>query len=193
LKNFIFFSTLIISCLALAQGHEVSHGGGEHEAIEIPLREIGWQSVNLGILLIALFFIVKESIKKFFINRRQNFVAQAEKTKSFLLAAESALSDVKQKLQVLESGEKVSIEKANQEAAALKTSLIKDAEAQAQKMKDDTKLVVSAELEKAKAEISAVIVGGAVAATSQKISSKKDQITKESESEFLRQIGQVKA
>lgn len=191
MKNILFFSTLALSCIALASGGGHEAAAGEHG--EIPFKEIGWQAANLGVLLVVLFFAVKGTIVQAFKNRQSQFVDQAEKTKASLKAAEMALSDIKSKLQDLESGEKASIDKATKEAETLKTSLLNDANAQAQKLKDDTKLIVSAELEKAKAEISTIIMGGAVAATSKKISAKKDQITKDSESEFLRQIGQVKA
>ena len=191
MKNLIFVSTLVLSCAALASGGGHEAAAGEHN--EIPFKEIGWQAANLGILLIALFFLIKGTIVESFKKRQSQFVDQAEKTKASLKAAELALSDIKSKLQLLESGEKSSVEKATKEAEALKMSLLNDANSQAQKIKDDTKLIVNAELEKAKAEISTIIMGGAVAATSKKISDKKTQITQASEAEFLRQIGQVKA
>lgn len=187
MKKLIILSILTLSAAALAAGG----GHGDHGGI--PFKEIGWQAANLGILLIALFFLIKGAIVDAFAKRRTQFIDQSEKTKASLKAAELALSDIKSKLNTLETGEKSSVEKAAQEAEALKTSLLNDANIQAQKLKDDTKLIVNAELEKAKAEISAIIMGGAVAATSKKISDKKAQITKDSEAEFLRQIGQVKA
>lgn len=191
MKNLVFVSVLVLSCATLASsgGHEAA--AGEHSGV--PLKEIGWQAANLGILLITLFFLVKGAIVEAFANRKSQFVDQAEKTKASLKAAELALSDVKTKLSVLESGEKASIDKATKEAEALKASLLNDANSQAQKMKDDIKLIATAELEKAKAEIGIIIMAGAVSATSKKISDKKAQITKDSEAEFLRQIGQVKA
>jgi len=191
MKNLVFVSTLVLSSVAFASGGGHEAAAGEHTGI--PLKEIGWQAANLGILLIALFFLVKGTIVEAFAKRQSQFVDQAEKTKASLKAAELALSDVKTKLSVLESGEKASIDKASKEAEALKASLLNDANSQAQKLKDDTKLIANAELEKAKAEIGTIIMANAVTATSKKINDKKAQITKESEVEFLRQIGQVKA
>lgn len=187
MKSLIFVLTLFLSTAALAAS------GGHHEDHGIPWMGIGTQAANLGILLIALFFFVKGSIVDAFAKRQAQFIEQSEKTKASLKAAELALSDIKSKLSLLEAGEKTSIERASKEADVLKTSLLNDANTQAQKLKDDTKLIVNAELEKAKAEISTIIMSGAVTATSKKISDKKAQITKDSETEFLRQIGQVKA
>lgn len=191
MKNLVFIFTLALSCAALASGGGHEAAAGDHN--EIPFKEIGWQAANLGILLVVVFFLIKGAIVDAFTKRRSQFIEQSEKTKASLKAAENALADIKSKLQTLEVGEKYSVEKATKEAEALKISLLNDANTQAQKLKDDTKLIVSAELEKAKAEISDIIMGGAVAATSKKISDKKVQITQASEAEFLRQIGQVKA
>lgn len=190
IKNITFFSALAFPLFVFASG-----GGHESAAeghAEIPLTEIGWQAANLGILLIALFFLIKGAVVEAFRKRKAAFVEQSEKTRASLLAAEAALSDVRSKLSLLESGEKSSIERAIHDAATMKTSLLKEAELQAQKLKEDSRLVVNAEVEKAKAEIGTIIMKGAIAATSQKISDKKAQITKDSEVEFLRQIGQVK-
>ena len=56
---------------------------GEHAAA-IPFDKIGWQAANLGILLIAIIFLIKSSIKEVFANRRKNFIEQSEKTKTAL-------------------------------------------------------------------------------------------------------------
>ena len=167
--------------------------GGEHEIIVIPLREIGWQALNLGILLGVLFYFAKDSVVEAFANRKKQFIEQSEKTKSALKNAELALADVKAKLQTLESGEKAAFDKAKLESSLLKATIIKDSEAQALKLKADAQMVLGAELDKAKAEISAMIFSGAVAATTKNISDKGQQVSKDSESEFLRQMGQVNA
>jgi F-type H+-transporting ATPase subunit b len=175
----------------LASGGEAA--AGHHEEGGIPFDKIGWQAANLGILLIATVFLIRSSVKELFANRRKGFLEQSEKTKSALKGAEAALSEIKNKLSLLESGEKSSIEKAGHEAADLKNNVIKDSEHQAEKLKSDSQLVIKNEIEKVKSEISTLILGGAILATTKKITDKGAQITKDSESEFLKQLGQVKA
>lgn len=189
MKKTIFLLSVFMSFFAFANTEVEAVGGHE----EIPLKEIGWQVANLALLLSPLFFLIKKSIKETFLSRQKQFIDQSEKTKSALQNAELALAGIKTKLQVLESGEKNTLVQAAHEAQIMAANLIKESEAQAAKIKADVQLVLGAELEKAKAEISAVILGGAIAATTKKISDKGAQITKESEAEFLRQLGQVKA
>ncbi len=188
MKKMIFVTILATTTLALANSAAATHDEGV-----IPLKEIGLQALNLGILLVALFYFTKDSIKQAFINRRKQFVEQSEKTKSALHNAELALSDVKSKISLLEAGEKQSLEKATQEAALVKANLIKESESQAIKLKEESKMLIAAELEKAKNEIGTLIMGGAIAATTRKLSDQKAQVTKDSEAEFLRQVAQVKA
>ena len=188
MKKLILVAVLAVSTISWASG-AVTH----HEEGGIPWKEIGLQALNLGILLVGIFFFTKESIKQAFINRKKQFVEQSESTKSPLQNAELALSGVKTKISQLEAGENKALEKASQEAALVKTNLIKESEAQAIRLKEESKMQVSAELEKAKNEIGILIMGSAISATTRKLSDQKAQITKDSESEFLRQVGQVKA
>ncbi len=191
MKTLLFVTAIIFARLTLANGGVETEAGSEHGAI--PLKDIGLQALNLGILLAALFYFTKDSIKQHFINRKLEFVAKSEKTKTALQQAELALAGVKAKLNSLEAGEKTAIEKAGSEASRVKSAMIKETEAQAIKLKEDSKMSLNAELDKAKREIGETILNGAIAATTRKISDQKIQATKESESEFLRQVGQVKA
>ena len=117
-----------------ASGEKEAHGGGHDENVKIPYDQIGWQAANLGILLVALFFFLRKSITEAFAKRKTDFLSQAEKTKSALKTAELALSEVKNKLSTLESGEKKSLENAKHEANIVKANIIKDSEHAAEKM-----------------------------------------------------------
>ena len=165
--------------------------GGGHDEGHIPWDKIGWQAANLGILLAALIFFLRKSIIETFAARRQNFLSQAEKTKSALKAAEAALSEVKSKLHTLENGEAKSLQNAQHEANLLKTHIIQDAEATAAKMKTDLQLTLKNELEKAKSEINTLILNQAIGSATKKISDQNSQGSKDAEASFLKQIGQV--
>jgi F-type H+-transporting ATPase subunit b len=190
MKKTVFFLSLLAATTAVAAtGHEAA--AESHEGI--PFATIGWQAANLGILLIILFFAIKKSIVETFAKRQQDFKEKSEKTKIALQGAEQALAEIKAKLNQLESGEKKSLETAQHEANMLMANMVKEAEVQAEKMRADAKMLIQTEFEKAKAEISTLIFSGAVVATTKKISDKSAQITKDSESEFLKQISQVRA
>lgn len=188
MKSTAFTVILLMSATALAAGggHD-AHGDGH-----IPLREIGWQVVNLGILLLALFFFIRKSIIETFAARKQNYVDQSQKTLAALKDAEAALADIKSKLSSLEGGEKKALDNARFEADLLKVNLIKDAEASAEKMKKDAVLTINNELNKAKAEINATILNAAVSTATKNLSD-KNQASSSQESAFLKQLEQVKA
>ena len=188
-KNILFTVTLLIGVVAMAA--EAEHGGGHHEAA-IPLTEIGWQAANLGILVVALFFFLKKSVIESFAKRRTDFLEQAEKTKAALKLAEDELRDTKKKLADLESGEAKALETAKHEASLIKANLVKDAEAQAAKIKTDAEASIKNELMKAKAEINAIILEEAVGASKAKLSAGTPQSLQANEAHFLSQVGNSK-
>ncbi len=183
-----FLIALIVSINTFA-----ASGGGHGEHGAVPYGQIGWQAVNLGILLVALIFFLKKSVIDAFASRKSNFLSQAEKTKSALKAAELALSEVKNKLSNLESGEAKSLENAKHEANILKASIVKDSERQADKMKLDLQLTLANEVEKAKSEINNLIFSKAVGSVTKKINDQSGSISKSAEAAFLNQISQVKS
>lgn len=185
MKNVLFALTLLVSAVALASDG-AEHGA--HEEMHIPLQEIGWQAANLGILLVALFFFLKKSVVESFAKKKTDFLAQAEKTKVALKQAEDELRDTKAKLANLENGEAKSLETAKHEANLIAANLIKDAEAQAAKIKHDAELTMRNELMKAKAEINALILNEAVSATKSKLNSSSTQNLQAVESQFLAQV-----
>lgn len=181
--------TLILLASAVVAA---STGAGHDEHIVIPFAEIGWQALNLGILLVTLIFFLRKSIIDAFAGRKADFLSQAERTKTALRAAEVALSEVRNKLSALESGETKSLETAKHEANLVKANMIKDSEAQALKLKSDLQLTLKNELEKAKAEINTLILTQAIGSVTKKINSQSGSISKNAEAAFLNQITQVK-
>jgi len=187
-KSALLFILLAVAFVARANGAE----GGVEAEHEIPLNSIMWQAANFGALLIAIYFFTKDSIREIFVNRREAYLSQAEKTKVLLREAEAALKDVKTKLSDLESGEQKSLESAKREAALLREGIARDAETASIKLKKDAELVITAELQKAKSEISAAIVNQAVTTVAQKLSTAGASAANQ-EASFLKQLEQRKA
>lgn len=187
MKKIVFAITLLLSVLSFAAEH------GHVDESYIPLREIGWQAANLGILLVAIFFLIRKSIVEAFVNRRQNFVEQSEKTQVALKQAEASLADIKSKFSSLESSEKTSLENAKREAQIQKDTLIKEAHESVEKMKKDAQLMMANELIKAKNEINAAIMTQAIQSAKQKISQNQASSATTQESHFIQQLEQVKA
>ncbi len=186
MKNALFLILILTSAYAFGAG--AAHG---HEGI--PWDKIGWQVANLGVLLAIIFYNVKKPLVDGFANRQKTYLEQFEKTKSALKDAETSLAGIKEKLSVLESGEKKSLEGAQHEANLLKANIIKDAEAASEKMKKDALLVINNELSRAKAEINEAILGQAVSVASKKITDKNQSGSAAQEAQFLKQLEQVRA
>jgi F0F1-type ATP synthase membrane subunit b/b' len=189
MRKALFAAVLLSSVFVIAAGAE--HGA--HDDHHIPLREIGWQAANLGVLLVVIFIFIRKSIVEAFANRRAEYLERSERTKAALKGAEAALSDIKEKLSQLEGGEKKALETAQHEAAILKAHLIRDTEAAAEKLKRDAELSIKNELAKAKAEINTAILDQALVSASKNVASAAQNNKSALENQFLNQLGQVKA
>ena len=188
MKNLFAWMILLLSTSAFAMG-----GGEAHDESHIPVETITVQAINLGILLIAIFFFVKKAIVDAFLARQADFKEQSMKTAKALELAENELKEIKAKLRDLEQNESMSIEKAKSEAELLKSKIVVEAESQAKKMKDDVALIVNAEIYKAKNEIRKEIIEHSISAAQKNLESSAITITKNSEKGFLADLGQVKA
>ena len=188
MKSLLISATLLLSVSAVAAG-----GGGDHDVNHIPWEAIRNQAINLGILLAALIFMLRKSIPAAFQARQASFLEEAQKTEAALKLAEAELKDIKTRLAELEKNEATSISKAEKEAIVAGEKIVADSQAQGKKIVDDTSLIISAEVLKAKAQIREKIISQSMAITEQGIKASADAITKKSESGFLQDLGQVKA
>lgn len=164
-----------------------AHGGAE----EIPWDKIAWQAANLGILLGAIFLLIKQTIIEGFKNRQKNYIESAEKTKSALREAEMALAGVKEKLSTLELGEQKAVEVARSEAEAIKAQIIKEAVLAAEKIKKDAQLTILNETAKAKSEIGKLILEAALVVAEKNLST-VGAAQAGQEDAFIKQIGQAR-
>lgn len=186
-KAFVFLILLAFASLAHASG--AAQAGEEHG---IPWYTISMQALNLGLLLAVLFFVTKKQIVEAFVGRQAKFNEQAVKTAAALKAAEQELKDIKDKLSSLEASEQSALRQAQTEAENVRQKLIQEAEGQAKKLKDDTSLIVTAEVAKARNEIRTQIIEKSLAAAQASIQQASASITQKSEKGFLEDLGQVK-
>lgn len=196
-KNVLIFAVLLFMSALVsvtAFGSESAHGAAAaHDESHIPWSWIGIQAINLGILLLIIFFTAKSKIVAMFTDKRAAYVEQSLKTEKALKAAAENLREAREKLKNLENTEASSVATATAEAEAQKNKIVRDAEAQAQKLKSDVQLVVNAEVLKARTEIRTQIIEKSLANAEQAIKGSSATITQKSESGFLQDLGQVKA
>lgn len=185
----IFMILMGLQICAFAAGG-AAHGG--HDEHAVPTEWIMYQAINLGILVIALFFMMRKSVVAMFKERYANFHDQAAKTEAATKQAEAALSDIKNRINELQTSEAATVSKAQADAEALKNKMIQETEAQAAKLKADTKLIVAAELNNAKDEIRKEIINASIEIAKGNIKNSAAEITKKSEQGFLNDLSKTK-
>lgn len=180
-----------VTVFAETAGHGSGHSAGAEDH-GIPWYSVAIQAVNLGILLVLIFFFVRKGIVAAFAKRQADYQEQSQKTAQLLAQAENELKDIKTKLTTLESTELSSLEKAQQEAEVLKNKMIAETEQQAKKMKDDVALIVTAEVYKAKNEIRSAIIDASFEQAREAVKAQATAITQKSEKGFVADLGQVR-
>ncbi|MBC7458278.1 MAG: hypothetical protein H7235_08380, partial [Bdellovibrionaceae bacterium] len=127
-----------------------------------------------------------------FKDRYANYNDQAAKTEAATKQAEAALSDIKNRINELQATELVTVSKAHADAEVLKNKMIQETQAQAEKLKADTQLIVTAELNNAKDEIRKEIINASVEIAKNNIKNSAEAITKKSEQGFLNDLSKTK-
>lgn len=185
-------ATIIFMILMGLQICAMAAGGAGHDENHIPTDWIMYQAINLGILVIIMFFMMRKSVVAMFKERYTNFHDQAAKTEAATQQAAAALSDIKNRINELQSSEATTVAKAQADAEALKNKMIQETEAQAAKLKADTKLIVAAELNNAKDEIRKEIINASIEIAKGNIKNAAADITKKSEQGFLNDLSKTK-
>ncbi|RYZ85580.1 MAG: hypothetical protein EOP04_15635, partial [Proteobacteria bacterium] len=96
-KWFAFLLILGTSCAYAATGHGDAHG-----PVEIP-RQVMFQAINVTILFVGLFFLLRTGVVKFYADRRATYMAAAERSKIAREQAEKQYLEIKNKVDQLES------------------------------------------------------------------------------------------
>lgn len=171
--------TLLIALLTLVSQAALAAGGHGESHDHFPWDFVGYQVVNVTILIVGLVYFTKDAAKKYFAERHHVFVVAAEKAQAARSQAEQEHAEVQVKLSKLESTAAESISRAKAEAAELKHQLVAEAEAASKKMKTEAEQAARLEIERAKNHLREQLIQDAVAAArtqlSQKVSSDDHQ------------------
>jgi F-type H+-transporting ATPase subunit b len=155
------FTITIILILVAGMAHAASGGHGQGG---IPTREIFWQVFNLGILLGAMFYFLRQPTKDFFRNRQAAFVTAANKSQAARMDAEKQFLDIKHKIEHLETTRDESIARAEAEAVDLRKQILKDAEETAVRVRQEAEVTATSEAIKARKNLQEQFVAEAVSA-----------------------------
>jgi F-type H+-transporting ATPase subunit b len=142
LKHISFFAILLSAAVADAAGG--GHGAG------VPWTTVSFQALNVGIIVIGLFVLLRKVVQSFFAEKHTSYLAAAEKADNLRKAAEQDRLDLETRLTKLESTSEESIARARAEAADMRKQLVADAEAASKRIKEDAKATAELEIFKAK-------------------------------------------
>jgi F0F1-type ATP synthase membrane subunit b/b' len=139
---------LSASALAAGGGH-----AGEHHGVVVPTTTIFWQTFNVVILFSALTYLLKSPIKKFFINKKNEYAQNAEKSLIAKKNAEKEYLDLLHKIEHLEASHSDSVSRAEAEALDLEKQIVKEAQELARRISSDADEIVRQETASLKREL----------------------------------------
>ncbi|MCB0393775.1 MAG: ATP synthase F0 subunit B [Bdellovibrionales bacterium] len=117
------------------------------------------QAINFGIFALLLHFLLRKSVVGFFANRLQEFNKKANAAQDAKKEAEIKKSGLVNRLSDLNSTEGSSMEKAQKEAAELKSKILAESQRLATQIKTDAKKTAELEFVKAQDELMSEFLG----------------------------------
>lgn len=164
------FSTFLLVKSAMASsgaGHDV-HGGDSHGIPTV----VYYQALNVAIILVATAIFGRKSIASFFAGKKDGFLKAQEKAQGVLRSAEEEYQQMKERHDKLLMNKEESIAKATADANDLRAQIIRDAEALAQKLRNEAQISSKLEIERAKHELKEQLIRDAFELSKRDLGSK---------------------
>jgi F-type H+-transporting ATPase subunit b len=147
-KFFALTLILLASAIASAADHG-SHGGHGAGLDEHTLKTIMYQAINVGILVVALIYFLKDGVRQYFKDKQTSYLAAAEKAQAVRRQAEQSHMEIKVQLTKLESTADESISRARAEAADLRNQMVAEAQAMSKRIREEAEAAARLEVERA--------------------------------------------
>lgn len=164
--------------------------GAEHHGI--PWKTIGIQLLNFSILAGLLIFLLKNGVVAHFKERKESYldlVGKAEKAKK---EAQAHHQQITARLKELENSAQENVQKAQQEAEALKNRLLKEADELVERLKMEAQKTTEVELQKAKSQIRSFALAQSIQTAQEKLAKEASEDDQSRlQSEFIKKIQAV--
>lgn len=141
---------LAIVLISLIPGLALAAGGHHGEGVP---KVVIYQVINVAILFAGIVYFTKDSIVTFFKERKSQYLEAAQKSAFAREQAEREFVDIKNKLTQLDATRAESLKKAQAHADDLKKQILDEAQAVSNRIKEDAKLTVKLEVERAQREL----------------------------------------
>lgn len=134
---------------AFAAGSADGHASLDGQTI----KTIGYQAFNVTILLSALLYVGLPKIRGFLKQKRQDFLAVAERAQAARVTAEKEFQQVRQRLDQLEAQKAENILRAKAEAADLKNQIEAEAQTLAKRIREEARASARSEVDRARRQL----------------------------------------
>jgi F-type H+-transporting ATPase subunit b len=158
----------LLSQAALANSEAAAHG----EHVEIPVKLVIYQTINVVAMLIGLYIVLKKPLQTYFKDKRANFLSAAQKAEAARKSAEEERMQIQTRLSKLESTADESVSRARAEAADMKRQMVADAEAMSKRLREEAAAAARLEVERAKNELREMLIKESLEASRQQLASK---------------------
>jgi F-type H+-transporting ATPase subunit b len=136
-----------------AEGAAAEHVVGAHAHTTGVPFSVALQAINFAIYIALLVWLLRKPVANFFRTREQIYKQAVMKAESAKRDAEKKKRDMQQRLSQLEASSEEALSNARAEAAALMLQIQQDAEAMANRLRDEAGKTASIEIERARTEI----------------------------------------
>ncbi|HEX4925200.1 MAG TPA: ATP synthase F0 subunit B [Bdellovibrionales bacterium] len=161
---------------------DAGHGAGVPQVVV-------YQAINFALFAIILFMLLKNKVVGHFTQRRNEYLAAALKYDHAKREAEHKIADLKSRMQKLEATASESVQKAKTEAAQLQGKIVADAQATSQKLQQETKRTLDAEVARAVQELREEVLAQATKAARELMQQQiKEQDQQRLQKEFVEKI-----
>ncbi len=146
--------TILILMLvaSIVQAADNAHGGG------IPTASVLWQCLNLGLVILIIYFATRKTLPELFRQRQAGYVASAKKAEEAKIEAEKNFLDIKHKLDHLNTSYDETVSRAQAEAADLRKQILQEAQEHSLRVKEEAEMTVKIETQRAQRELHEVFV-----------------------------------
>ena len=128
-------------------------GDAHHAGAGIPVNTIIFQFINVGVLVAAMIYFLKDGVKQFFATKHAQFVEWAQKAETAKKQAEEAHLEIQIQLTKLTASADETRERAKAEASDLRKQMLEEAAALSKKIREEAESTARLEVERAKNQL----------------------------------------
>lgn len=179
-------SVAAVAALQLFAGVALAAEGGHGNGIP---KVVVYQAINFILFAVILFLLLKNKVVGHFTQRRNEYLAAARKYEHAKREAEHKIADLKARMNKLDATAADSVQKAKAEAAQLQNKIVADAQATSQKLQQETKRTLDAEVARAVQELREEVLAQATKAARDLMQQQiKEQDQQRLQQEFVEKI-----